>query len=57
MHVIISGVQYTDDGKECLNKCQKDGLSNNWCWISWTSWDYCTPSVIGKKEFEYILYS
>ena len=42
-------VQYTNNGEECKNKCQKDGESYNWCWKVSGSWDYCTPSVLGKK--------
>ena len=42
-------VQYTNNGEECKNKCQKDGESYNWCWKVSGSWDYCTPSTEGVQ--------
>jgi len=36
-------VQFTDNGEECENKCEKDGESYNWCYKVSGSWDYCTP--------------
>ena len=49
LQFVISGVQLSNNGKVCKNKCQKDGQSYNWCWIAsqdpdLPGWDYCTPS-------------
>ena len=53
LQFVISGVQLSNNGTVCKNKCKKGGQSYNWCWIASPesrpgpgSWDYCTP---GKK--------
>ena len=37
-------MEYTDNGEECKNKCEKAGESYNWCYKISGSWDYCTPT-------------
>ena len=49
--ICILDIQYTDNGEECKNECQKDGESYNWCYKVSGSWDYCTPLLkTGKQE-------
>jgi hypothetical protein len=40
--------EYTDDNVLCMNKCQEDGESYNWCWTDpdEEEWDECTPSSL-----------
>ena len=49
IEICVLDIQYTNNGEECKNKCQKDGESYNWCWKISGSWDYCTPLALGKK--------